>query len=136
VGSGGHLPEPSPSRSFHGPVQLGCHCHVRTYNSSSTSLNSTLLANFLLCSFLSPLLLSKIIYQYSFYLNYTTHFIFTPPHFTPIIKSKILSPSLLPHSRCVHRSFGPEQWKGLQQRLNALRASVAVVLDSAKKYNN
>lgn len=57
------------------------------------------------------------------------------PHFTPYILSYFLSLPLS-HSRCVHRSFGPEQWKGLQQRLNALRASVAVVLDSAKKYNN
>lgn len=39
-------------------------------------------------------------------------------------------------TRCVHRSFGPDQWKGLQSRLKALRISVAGVLESAKKYNN
>jgi hypothetical protein len=44
--------------------------------------------------------------------------------------------SVVTITRCVHRSFGPDQWKGLQSRLKALRISVAGVLESAKKYNN
>jgi hypothetical protein len=38
-------------------------------------------------------------------------------------------------SRTVHRSFGPEQWKTLQQRLRTLRSTVAAVLETAKKYS-
>ena len=37
-------------------------------------------------------------------------------------------------NRYAHRSFGTEQWKSLQIRLKALRATVAGVLESSKKY--
>ena len=37
-------------------------------------------------------------------------------------------------NRYAHRSFGTEQWKSLQVRLKALRATVAGVLESSKKY--
>jgi translation initiation factor 3 subunit M len=39
-------------------------------------------------------------------------------------------------NRYAHRSFGPEQWSTLQQRLRALRATVAGVLESSKKYTS
>jgi hypothetical protein len=44
--------------------------------------------------------------------------------------------SVVTVTRCVHRSFGPAQWKNLQLRLRSIRASVAGVLEGAKKYNN
>ena len=37
-------------------------------------------------------------------------------------------------NRYAHRSFGPEQWKSLQARLQTLRATVVSVLESSKKY--
>lgn len=37
-------------------------------------------------------------------------------------------------NRYAHRSFGPEQWKSLQGRLQTLRATVVSVLESSKKY--
>ena len=39
-------------------------------------------------------------------------------------------------NRYAHRSFGPEQWAALQQRLKTLRATVAGVLESSKKYTS
>lgn len=36
-------------------------------------------------------------------------------------------------SRSAHRSFGPEQWKSLQEKLRGLRARVSTVVDAVKK---
>lgn len=36
-------------------------------------------------------------------------------------------------TRCVQRSFGPEQWKALQQKLSGLRKNVAGILETIKK---
>ena len=55
---------------------------------------------------------------------------------SPFLSLYLYFITAISYSRCVHRSFGPDQWKGLQARLKSLRASVAVVLDSSKKYNN
>lgn len=37
-------------------------------------------------------------------------------------------------SRCVHRSFGPAQWQGVQTKLAALRARVASTLEGLRRH--
>lgn len=39
-------------------------------------------------------------------------------------------------SRSAHPSFGPEQWKSLQEKLKCLRSKVTSVLDAVKKHTN
>lgn len=36
-------------------------------------------------------------------------------------------------SRCVHRSFGPQQWRSIQHKLASLRKNVATILETIKK---
>lgn len=38
-------------------------------------------------------------------------------------------------SRSTHRSFGPDQWRGLQEKLHSLRDKVSSVLDAFKKHS-
>lgn len=43
-------------------------------------------------------------------------------------------PQLVAVSRCVHRSFGREQWLGLQQRLTAWRRNVAGLVETHDRH--
>ena len=43
-------------------------------------------------------------------------------------------PEVVTVSRCVHRSFGSEQWLALQQRLAAWRRNVASLVETNERY--
>ena len=95
---------------------------------SMDQFNSVVTVTYVLCRTVQCVAFFVLFLHIAHPLSLPHHLFLSPAHChsTPFISIR----------RCVHRSFGPDQWKGLQQRLKTLRASVAVVLDSAKKYNN
>lgn len=43
-------------------------------------------------------------------------------------------PEIISVSRCIHRSFGKEQWVALQQRLALWRQNVAALVDTSERH--